>query len=72
MPKSPAQIRRKIAENVQLIHEYELQLGHYEGRKCSNPRQTQDAINRMNQDNRVLRRDLEDAVEAERKFMKKR
>lgn len=68
---SPAGIRRKIAEHSQQIHELELQLSGYQGRTCSSPRQANDSITRLKQECRVLRRDLDAAVEAEKKFLKR-
>lgn len=72
MPKSPAQIRRKLADNQKLIHEFELQIGGYEGRTCTNPDKTRRAIADLKISNRELRDELDDAVAAERKFLKKR
>ena len=72
MPKSVDQIRRQLSDNQKLIHEHELQLGGYEGRRCANPRKTNEAIVRLKNANKDLRREMEDAREREREFMKKR
>lgn len=68
MPKSPAQINRALSDNQKLIHEYELQLAGYEGRRCVDPRKTQDAIIRLKNNSKDLRLELEAAKERERKF----
>lgn len=72
MPKSVDQIRRQLSDNQKLIHEHELQLGGYEGRRCVDPRKTSEAIVRLKNANKDLRREMEDARERERKFLKKR
>jgi hypothetical protein len=72
MPKSPAQISRQISDNSKMVHEYELQLAHYGGRTCVNPKKTTDALIRLKNENKDLRRELEAAKERERKFMKTR
>lgn len=74
MPKSAEQILRQISDNSKLIHEHELQLAGYEGRKCASPRKTEDAILRLKNQNKDLRIDLEAVRERlrERKFMKTR
>jgi hypothetical protein len=74
MPKSADQILRQISDNSKLIHEYELQLSGYEGRKCASPRKTTDAILRLKNQNKDLRHDLDAVRESlrERKFLKTR
>lgn len=72
MRKSADQITRQISDNSKLIHEYELQLAGYEGRKCANRRKTEDAIVRLKHQIKDLRADLESTRERERKFMKTR
>jgi hypothetical protein len=63
MPKSPDQILRQISDNSKLIHEHELQLAEYEGRKCASPRKTSDAILRLKNANKDLRIELDAARE---------
>lgn len=68
MLNMPAQIARRISDNQKLIHEYELQLAGYEGRTCTNPSKTRDAIVRLKNNMKDLRLELEAAKERERKF----
>ncbi len=70
MPKSVDQIRRQISDNQKLLHEHELQLSGYGGRKCANPRKTSEAIVRLKNANKDLRLEMDAAKERERKFMK--
>jgi hypothetical protein len=72
MPKSVDQIRRQISDNQKLLHEHELQLAGYNGRKCRNPRTTADAILKLKNANKDLRLEMDAAKERERKFMKSR
>lgn len=73
MPKkSPAQVRRMIKDNAELVHEFELMLGGYEGRVCKDRPETEKALAKAKVRGRELRDLLDDAIAAERKFMKKR
>jgi hypothetical protein len=70
--KTPSQIRRTLSDNQKMIHQYELQLSGYEGRTCANRDRTSRNIADLKIANRELRDELDEAIAAERKFMKKR
>lgn len=69
---TPAQVRRKIADQAGVIHELEMTLGNYEGRKCDDRPATERALSSARVKLRELKDELDDAIAAEKRFLKKR
>ncbi len=72
MRRTPAQIRRSLADASQLLHEHELQLAEYGGRVCKSPSKTRDAITRLKDEMVELRLELGKSQAADKRFLRSR